>query len=328
MISMLRASWARFVVSPIAIIAAYAAMVLIWGTTWFGIKVSLASIPPLSGAGFRFVLAGLALYAFARALRVDLRKHAPPWHLVVVLAVTMFGLNYALTYFAETRLASGLVAVLFGTMPFFIFTFAHVMVGERAKRGMIVGALLALGGVALISLVGDVRGGFLYIAAALIASASSAFANVYLKRFAQAEPLATLTPAMLLAGVGLTLGGLLFEHVDLATALSTPSLLALGYLVLCGSALAFYLNHWLLQRVSSSAIGLSALMIPIIAVAVGTFVAGERFSSRDVAGALLVIGGVWLSLGRPWPALPMRAGAARTFPPRAAVAKAGAAAGD
>ena len=117
MFPVLRASWARFVVSPVALFAAYATTVLIWGTTWFGIKVSLASIPPLAGAGFRFILAGLVLYAIALALRVDLRKCTPPWHLVLVLAATMFGLNYALTYFAETGLASGLVAVLFGTMP-------------------------------------------------------------------------------------------------------------------------------------------------------------------------------------------------------------------
>jgi drug/metabolite transporter (DMT)-like permease len=301
MLLVLRASWARFVVSPVAIIAAYAATVLIWGTTWLGIKVSLASIPPIAGAGFRFVLAGLVLYAFALAMRVDLRKHAPPWHLVVVLALTMFGLNYALTYLAETRLASGLVAVLFGTMPFFIFGFAHVMVRERAHRETIAGALLALGGVATISLVGDFRADVLYVGAALLASASSAFANVYLKRFAYAEPLATLPPAMLLAGVALSVPGLLFERVNAGTAFSLPSLLALCYLALFGSALAFYLNHWLLQRISTGAMGLSALMIPVIAVAVGTFAGGEHFSLRDIAGALLVIAGVWLALGHPIP---------------------------
>jgi len=287
--------------TPWAIIAAYAATVLIWGTTWLGIKVSLASIPPIAGAGFRFILAGLALYAAALAFRVDLRKQAPPWHLVIVLAATMFGLNYALTYLAETRLASGLVAVLFGTMPFFIFAFAHVMVGERANRETIAGALLALAGVATISLVGDVRGDLLFIGAALLASASSAFANVYLKRFAQANPLTTLPPAMLIAGIGLAAAGLAFEHVDLAAAFFVPSLLSLGYLALCGSALAFYLNHWLLQRIPTGVMGLSALMIPVIAVSVGIIVGGEHFSLRDICGALLVIAGVWLAMGRPLP---------------------------
>jgi len=298
MVSKMQAFWAHFVASRVATVAAYAATVLIWGTTWLGIKVSLAGLPPISGSGLRFIAAGLFLYALAFALRVDVRRQTPPLHLIVVLALTMFGINYALTYLAETHLASGLVAVIFGTMPFFIFGFAHVMVHERATRATIAGALLALGGVALISLVGNLHGDLLYVVAALVASASSGFANVYLKRFADAEPLTTLPPAMLLAGVGLTACGLPFEHVDPAKAFAPASLGALAYLALCGSALAFYLNHWLLQRIPSGVMGLSALMIPVLAVAVGALAGGEVFSVRDLIGAALVLGGVWLSLGR------------------------------
>jgi drug/metabolite transporter (DMT)-like permease len=279
-------------------VAAYAACVFIWGTTWLGIKFSLGGLPALTGAGIRFVLAGLFLYAFAAALRVDFRRAAPPLHLVLVLALTMFGVNYALTYLGETHLASGLVAVLFGTMPFFIFGFAHVMVGERAHRTTIVGALLALGGVAVISLVGNVRGDVLYVAAVLVASASSGFANVYLKRFADAEPFATLPPAMLLAGTVMALAGIAFEHPDWHRATAPASLAALAYLAVCGSAIAFYLNHWLLQRIDSGTMGLSALMIPVLAVVVGAVFGGEVFGARDLVGALLVLAGVWLSLSR------------------------------
>ncbi|HMD03102.1 MAG TPA: EamA family transporter [Candidatus Baltobacteraceae bacterium] len=297
--SAIRASWTRFVASGSAVVAAYAAMVSIWGTTWLGIKISLTGLPPLTGAGIRFLLAGVFLYALALAMRVDLRRRAP-LHLILVLAVTMFGLNYALTYVAETHLSSGLVAVLFGTMPFFIFGFAHFMVGERATRRTIAGALLALGGVAVISLVGDVRADVLFVLAALVASASSGFANVYLKRFADAEPFATLAPAMLVAGLGLSASGLAFEHTDWQRAVATPSLLALFYLAFCGSAVAFFLNHWLLKRVDSGVVGLSALMIPVIAVAVGALAGGEVFGARDIAGALLVLSGVWLAVGRQW----------------------------
>lgn len=285
----------------IAVIAAYAATVLIWGTTWLGIKFSLAGIPPVTGVGVRFAVAGALLYGIALAMRVDLRKHAPPFHLVAVLAATMFGINYVLTYVAETHLASGLVAVLFGTLPFFVFGFAHFMVGERASRRTLIGTVLALGGVAVISLVGDVRVDVLYVVAALVAAISSGFANVYLKRFSHAEPFATLPPAMLLAGGVSLVCGLLFEHVTWSRALSMPSILALFYLAVFGSAIAFYLNHWLLRRISSSAFGLSALMIPVLAVGVGAVFGGEVFSPRDLVGALLVLAGTWLALtrGRP-----------------------------
>ncbi len=289
---------AGFASSRLATVIAYAACVLIWGTTWLAIKVSLHGMPPIFGAGVRFVIAGSIMYAFAFARGVDFRRATPPLHLVAVLAFAMFGLNYALTYVAETHLASGLVAVLFGTMPFFIFGFAWAMIGERADGRTIAGASLALGGVATISLVAGVRGDLLYIAAALVASASSGFANVYLKRFAAVEPLVVLPPAMLLAGTGLAVLGLGSEHVDVHRAMAAGPLAALFYLAVCGSAIAFYCNHWLLQRITSGSVGLTALMVPVIAVAVGALFGGEVFGMRDIIGALLVIGGVWLSLGR------------------------------
>jgi len=275
--------------------------VAIWGTTWLAIKFSLHGLPPLAGAGARFILAGAVLYAVGAALRVDFRRFAPPLHLVAVLAVALFGVNYALTYVAEAHLASGLVAVLFGTMPFFIFAFAHAMIGERAGRGTLAGAACAFAGVALISLTGGVRAECPYVLAALGAAVSSAYANVYLKRHAVAEPLATLPPAMLAAGTVLFAAGVLTERIDWHGAVQPGSLGALAYLALGGSALAFYLNHWLLQRIDSGTMGLSALMIPVIAVAAGTLLGGEVFGPRDVVGALLVIGGVWLSLSQPRP---------------------------
>jgi drug/metabolite transporter (DMT)-like permease len=284
--------------TTVAVIAAYAATVLIWGTTWLGIKVSLHSLPPVTGVGLRFVIAGLVLYAMALAFGVNLRKHAPPFHLVAVLALTMFGINYVLTYLAETHLASGLVAVLFGTLPFFVFGFAHHMVGERASKRTIVGTILALGGVGVISFGGDMRAELAYIACAVIASASSGFANVYLKRFADANPLTTLPPAMLLAGGVLLAWGLGFEHVSWQRALAPQSLEALFYLAVFGSSIAFYLNHWLLQRIDSGVLGLSALMIPVLAVGVGALFGGEVLGVRDVAGALLVTGGIWVALSR------------------------------
>ena len=263
MLSAIRPSWARFSAPGASIIAAYAAMVLIWGTTWLGIKFSLAGLPPLSGAGIRFLVAGTLFYAIALGMKTDFRKAAPPVHLVLVLALTMFGLTYALTYLAETHLSSGLVAVLFGTMPFFVYAFAHVLVGERATPRMFLGALLALAGVASISLSGDFRASLTYIAAAaLLASAASAFGNVYLKRYSAAEPLATLPPAMLLGGAFMLGSRAVLRAYRVGKALSPASLSSLLYLAAGGSVIAYYINHWLLQRVDSGTVGLSALMIP------------------------------------------------------------------
>src|SRR5438270_7476932 len=110
---------------------AYAGMCVIWGTTWLAIKVGLHALGPLTGVGLRFLIAGSFLFAVA-AVRGELRPPKDlPWRLIAVLATLLFGLNYVLTYTSETRLDSGLVAVLFGTLPFFAFGFAHTMLGER-----------------------------------------------------------------------------------------------------------------------------------------------------------------------------------------------------
>lgn len=285
----------------LAVVLAYAICVLIWGTTWLAIKIQLSGMPVTFGAGVRFIAAAAILYACGAIFRPKTPRIAPPLHLVVVLAATMFGFNYVLTYLAETQLASGLVAVLFGTMPFFIFGFARVMLGERTGMREIVGALLALTGVAAISLVGETHGALVFVVDAVIAAALSGFANVYLKKYATFEPLATLPPAMLLAGLAMAGAGLATERIDWHLATMPAPLAAVAYLAACGSALAFYLNHWLLQRITPGLMGLSALMIPVMAVIVGILFGGEAFGWREILGAILVVVGVWISTSGPGP---------------------------
>jgi drug/metabolite transporter (DMT)-like permease len=285
--------------SPIAsIIAAYAAMASIWGTTWIGIKFALLGLPPVASAGVRFVLAGVLMYGVALGMRVDLRRNAPPLRVVLILAATLFGFNYALTYYAETHLASGLVAVLFGAQPFFTFGLAAFMLRERTGPLVLAGAIAAFAGVTLISLGGDLQADARYVGAALLAALLSGYAQVYLKRHSGNEPLATLPPAMLLAGAAMTAFGAAFEHPHWAQALAPVPLAATLYLAVFGSAVAFYLNHWLLQRIPSGTVGMSSLLIPVIALVAGAALGAEQFSSRQICGSLLVLAGMWLALQR------------------------------
>lgn len=273
-------------------------MCAIWGTTWFGIKISLHYVPPISGAGLRFIIAGLAMYAVAAGARKIVPLREMPWKLIAVLAVFLFGLNYILTYTAETHVSSGVAAVLFGVLPFFMFGIGHYLIGERTTKVTWMGALLAFAGVAIISLEADMHGSVWYALAAVAAAFSSAFANVYAKRHAHNDPLVTLPPSMLLAGIAVTTIGFGAEHPDVHRAFSLASWGALLYLALAGSGIAFFLNLWLLQRIQAWIVGMSSLIIPVIAVAVGVAFAGEAFGPRDWIGAALVIAGVWLALSR------------------------------
>jgi probable blue pigment (indigoidine) exporter len=122
---------------------------------------------------------------------------------------------------------------------------------------------------------------------------------VYAKRHAHNDPFITLPPAMLLAGIAVAIIGLATEHVEAARAFSLPSWGTILYLAVAGSAVAFFINLWLLQRIAAWIVGLSSLIIPVIAVAVGVLFGGEHFGVRELLGAALVIAGVWLALRSP-----------------------------
>ena len=279
-------------------VIAYAAMCAIWGTTWLAIKIGLQGLPPITGAGLRFLVAAFFLGVLRYAVP-GRRGTKAPWRAILILAATLFGGNYALTYYAETGLASGLVAVLFGTFPFWVFAIGAVLLGERFTVTAVLGALLALAGVAAISIGSDVHGSLPFVLATLGAAALSAYANVELKRHAATDPFRTLPPAMLIAGVTMTSLGALFEHPDWARGTQPGSIGAVLYLAVLGSGIAFSLNHWLLQRLPTWVVGMSSLIVPVIAVTAGALLGGEAFGVKELFGAALVIIGVWLALRTP-----------------------------
>ena len=281
------------------IVAAYAGMCAIWGTTWLVIKFGLRYVPPMTGVGLRFIAAGCALGLLAALARG--KREPTPWKLVLVLAAFLFGLNYILTYAAETRLDSGLVAVLFGTLPFFMFGFGHFLAHERTTPRSWIGAVVAFGGVALISLGTQVQASPLLALAAIGAAASSAFANVYAKRHSHHAPLASLPPSMILAGIMVGTLGALTEHPNWHRAFAAPSLEALAYLAFVGSGLAFFFNIWLLHRIPAWVVGLSSLIIPVLAVAVGVLFGSEQFGIREVLGTAVVIAGIAIALTKQTP---------------------------
>jgi|GEM_PF-6411389 drug/metabolite transporter (DMT)-like permease len=101
---------------------------------------------------------------------------------------------------------------------------------------------------------------------------------------------------MLLSGTVISIAGALTAPIDLSRALTWPPILATLYLAIFGSSVTFYLNHWLLRRLTAWMVGLQALIIPVIAVVVGALLAHEAFGARELIGAALVIAGVWIAL--------------------------------
>jgi drug/metabolite transporter (DMT)-like permease len=277
---------------------AYAGICLIWGTTWLAIKIGLQDAPPVTSVGARFVLAGLVLYAVAALRRELVPWPQLPWKLVTVYAVCLFGVNYVFTYISEIGLTSGLTAVLFAVMPFCTFILRAAIYREPTPPVVWIGTALAFAGVAIISIDGSTHGSLPYALAALTAATLSAYANVYGKTRHDVAPLTVLPPAMLISGIVVFAAGIIAERPQLGVFLVPSSLIAFLYLSLFGSAIAFFLNQWLLQRIDVSALNLAPLIFPLVALVAGAVALHEFVHPVAGIGIALIVAATWFTLSR------------------------------
>jgi len=281
------------------LIAAFLLLTLVWGTTWAAIRVSLQGIPPFTGVAVRFAMAGALLLGFARALGVRLGSARHERRLWVVNGLLSFCLSYAIVYWSEQYIPSGLAAVLFATYPLFVAAFAHLALpGERLSGAAGLGMLLGFAGVGTIfsddlALLGGEtvrRAALVMLVSPLVSAASS----VAVKRWGSAvHPVSMAAVPMLLAGALMGLVAAVLER-GRPLVLDARSVGSLLYLVVFGSAVTFTLYYWLLARVKATEVALMSYLIPIVAVAVGALAFDEPLRPRLVAGSALVLAGVAL----------------------------------
>jgi drug/metabolite transporter (DMT)-like permease len=273
------------------------ALLLIWGTTWAAIRVSLEGIPPLKGVVIRFAIASLLLLSLAPVLRVRLGADPRERRLWVLNGALTFTISYGLVYWAEQWVPSGLAAVLFATFPLFVALLAHLALpGERLRPGSSIGVLLGFVGVALLfsedfEKLGGPKVGFA-LAVLLLAPLASAVANVAVKKWGGGiHPLS-------ISAMPMALGTLFMVPLAWASEADRPihwgvrPVLALLYLAVMGSAVAFTLYYWLLRRLPATSLSLINYATPVVAVAVGILFLNEPFTLRILLGAALVVAGV------------------------------------
>ena len=284
----------------LAIAAAWIALCLIWSSTWLAIKVGLADLPPISFCALRFVIAATVLFAIC-AGRFPLPRRLTDYSLLALTGFLIFGVNYALVFWGEQHVSSGLAAILQATIPSFGLVFAHFMLpAEQMRWERVAGAMLALGGVALLCLkLLDFHGlmAFWGGVAIVVGAAAAAYANVLIKaRRTQFVPAVMAAWQMLFGLVPLLLLGLWTEGNPFHFHWTRIAVGCLLYLALIGSVLAFLLFYWLLNRVAVTNLLTISLITPPLAVAFGWLVAGETLSRWALLGAVLVLSGVALIL--------------------------------
>jgi drug/metabolite transporter (DMT)-like permease len=282
------------------IVLAFAAVYVLWGSTYLAIRFGVETIPPFVLAGCRHLTAGLILYAVVR-LRGAPRPSARHWRSAAIVGgLLLLGGNGLVTW-AEQRVPSGLAALIVASVPIWMTVLDAVQRRERPHGVVVLGLVLGLGGIAFLVAPGQFAGGTridpLGAAALLTASLFWATGSLYSRRAALPSSVFLATAMEMIAG------GLILSAVAAATgewgALSLPSvsarsLLSLGYLVVAGSLLGFTAYIFLLGATTPARVSTYAYVNPVVAVLLGWLLAGETVSPRTLVAAAVIVAAVAL----------------------------------
>jgi drug/metabolite transporter (DMT)-like permease len=272
----------------------YAALVLIWSSTWVVIKIGLEDVPPLLGAGVRFALAGAGLLVAARALNRSLRTDVI---LAVTLATLPFAAAYGLIYWGEQYVPSGLAAVLFGVMPLYSATIASMaLADEPLHPRLVAGIAVAIGGLALAFgetlELGHAKWALPAAIACALAPLASAVGNVAIKRRGGKLDAVVLNGWAMLGGGLLLLAASALGEEWADAAWTGQALVTIAYLAAIGSALTFVTLTILLRELPAVTVSYITLLLPFGALAFGAALYDERVTAAAVLGALLVASGL------------------------------------
>lgn len=287
-----------------AIIAAFAALYIIWGSTYLGIRFAIESIPPLLMAGARFFLAGIIMYAVARCQGAQKSSFAEWRTAFVIGACLIFCGNGGVTV-AEQWVPSGLASLLVATVPIYIALLAW-LTGSAPRPRPLVLLGLAAGFVGVGILVGPAltasparasHHAGLGMLILLFGSLVWSIGSLYSRRTRNsASPILSSAQTMLCGGALMILAGLASgeAHTFDFRKVTALSLGAFTYLVLIGAIVGYTAYIWLLRHCDPAKVATYAYVNPVVAVLLGAGFAGESVSGRTALAAAIIIGSVAL----------------------------------
>jgi drug/metabolite transporter (DMT)-like permease len=277
---------------------------LVWGSTYLAIAIAVQTLPPLLSAGLRFLSAGVVLYGWllarhrGAALRVGRVRLAG----AALVGVLLLAGGNGLVVLSERTVPSGLVALIVASVPLWIVVFRRIA-GDRIDLALAAGVLAGFAGVAVLVIPRGASGEIAPVGLAMALGATFSWA---LGTFASPrlrmprDPLAS-TALQMLAG-GLVLIVVAVAAGESASAdpsrFSTASLVAMAYLVVFGSLVAFSAYTWLLQHAPVSVVATYAYVNPIVAVVLGAIVLSEAVTPSMLVGAAVILAAVAFIVSR------------------------------
>ncbi len=283
------------------VIVAFAGLCAVWGSTWLAIKVGLRDLPPISFAGIRFALAALILFSIMAARGIRLPWAARDWRLLAWTGFLTITINYALVFWAELHISSGLAALLNATIPLFGLPLAHrALAAEPMTSHKLWGVLLGVLGLALVfsaELGGNGPLAAWASAGVVVASLAGAQAGVLIKAKGTHLDPAVLAGVQMAAGSVLLLAsGAALEGSPLRFDWTFSAVLSLAYLTVVGSVIAFLAYYWLIRHTDVTRVLLIPLITPLVAVGLGVVFLGERVGWGTSLGGAAILGGVGLAV--------------------------------
>jgi drug/metabolite transporter (DMT)-like permease len=281
---------------PLRVWLALGTIYLIWGSTYLAIRVAIDTIPPLLMAGARFLVAGGLLFGWSIG-RGDRRGDRPSlgqWGAATVIGGLLLFVGNGGVSLAEHNVPTGVVALIIALIPMWLAVLDRLVNGQRLAPQAIAGLALGLGG--LVLLVGTPSGGTIPLSGALIAVGASlgwAIGSLYARgaRLPR-RPLLANGMQMLAGGALLAVAGALAGELGRIqpSRISVHSALALAYLIVFGSIIAFTAYMWLLREAPLSTVGTYAYVNPVVAVFLGWLILDETVTARVmIAGVVIVV---------------------------------------
>jgi drug/metabolite transporter (DMT)-like permease len=264
---------------------------IVWGSTYPAIRVMVETVPPLLGAGARFLVAGAVMLAVL-SLHRGVRPNRAQLLSALAVGILLPGANAVVTV-AEQEVPSNIAALLIASVPLWVLLMRRTS-GEPVSRGGIAAVLVGFAGVALLLQPGEQSGGasLLALGACVFAAvmwASGSFASPRLRL--PGDPLVSTAWQMLLGGIVITATGLVVGEagaVDVE-AFSLRSVAALLYLIVFGSWLAYSAYAWLLQNAPISRVATYAYVNPVVAIVLGVLLLDELITPVTLVGAATVV---------------------------------------
>jgi drug/metabolite transporter (DMT)-like permease len=288
------------------ILGLYTVTVLIWGTTWLGIKFQLGVVPPTISVVYRFLLASFILFLYCRFKGIDLKLSKSQHVRVLILGLLMFSINYICSYSSSMYLASGIVAIVSSTAPIVNIINSWIFFGEKLQPKLIGGASMGLVGILLVFFHDFANmhlsnAALLGLSLALVATIISSFGNmISVSNYKNGLHIAPSNTYGMFYGAILTLLFGLIRGDRPTFEFSTGYVVSLLYLSVFGSIFAFGAYFTLVKRIGPSRASYAGVLFPIIALILSTLFENFHWDAMSLGGVVLILGGnVFIMQNRP-----------------------------